>query len=473
VRSRARTLGAVSLVAVLAASVSASYARGVAEPKPGSAGIGDPYFPADGNGGIDVLHYNVHDEYAFATGRLSGRTRLKIRATQSLSRFNLDLLLPVSAVKVDGVRAAFSKPSRHELRITPRTPVRVGDVFSVVVRYAGKPGPISYLDERNWLANRKEVVTMNEPHMAPWWFPANDHPADKATFDIRITVPAGRKVVSNGRLVDRTVRGRQATTHWRAVEPMATYLAFFAAGDFETRKGSLKGRPWYVAVSKQLPASERSGLLGLMGKSPSITAWLEKQLGRYPFSTTGGLVTSLPVDFALENQTRPIYPAVSPSSVSLVVHELAHQWFGDSVSVRRWSDIWLNEGFATFMEVRYAETHGGSPGTAWLRDNYGFFGSGDRFWDVRIGAPGPKRLFDNAVYVRGAMTLQALRNRVGEADFWRILRGWAQQRRHGNGSVADFRAYAETVSGEDLGSFFTAWLDATARPADTAANGLG
>ncbi len=254
---------------------------------------------------------------------------------------------------------------------------------------------------------------------------------------------------------------------------MAPYLAFFAAGRFETRKGSLRGRPWYVAVSKQLPAGQRSGLIRLMKKSPRITAWLEKQLGRYPFSTTGGLVTSLPVGFALENQTRPTYPAVSPSSTSLVVHELAHQWFGDSVSVRRWSDIWLNEGFATFMEVRYSETHGGSSGTAWLRDSYRFFESDDRFWNVRIGAPGPKRLFDNAVYVRGAMALQALRNRVGETDFWRILRGWVQQRRHGNGSVSDFRAYAGTVSSEDLGSFFTAWLDTTARPADTATNGLG
>jgi aminopeptidase N len=470
---RARRLGAVALVAVLAASVSTSYAEGVAEPVTGSAGIGDPYFPADGNGGIDVLHYDVHDTYSFGKGRLSGHTRLTIRATQSLKSFNLDLLLPVSAVQVDGKRAAFTKPSRHELRITPQAPVAVGDVFSVVVDYQGKPGPISYEDERNWLANRHEVVTMNEPHMAPWWFPANDHPLDKATFDIHVTTAADRKVVANGRLVDRTVRRGQATTHWRAVEPMATYLAFFAAGKFEIRKGSLKGRPWYVAVSKQLPAGQRSGLIRLMKKSPRITAWLEHQLGRYPFSTTGGLVTSLPVGFALENQTRPTYPAVFSSSTGLVVHELAHQWFGDSVSVERWSDIWLNEGFATFMEVRYTETHGGSSGATWLRDNYQFFGAGDSLWDVRIGAPGASRIFDGAVYTRGGMALQALRNRVGETDFWRILRGWVQQHRHGNGSVADFRAHAETVSGEDLDSFFTAWLDTTARPANTVANGLG
>jgi aminopeptidase N len=469
---RARRLGAVALVAVLAASVTASHAEGVADPVAGSDGIGDPYFPADGNGGINVLHYDVHDSYAFGKGRLSGRTRLTIKATQSLSRFNLDLLLPVERVEVDGEPARFTKPSRHELQITPRTPLVEGSVFSVVVRYGGRPGPISYERERNWLGNRDEIVTMHEPHMAPWWFPANDHPLDKATFDIHVTVPSDRKVVANGRLVDRTVRGRKATTHWRAVEPMAPYLAFFAAGKFETRKGRYQGRPWYVAVSKQLPSGQRSGLIRLMKQSPRITAWLEQQLGPYPFSATGGLVTGLPVGFALENQTRPTYPAVSPGSTSLVVHELAHQWFGDSVSVEQWSDIWLNEGFATFLEVRYNETHGGPSGTTWLREAYGLHRAGDPFWDLRISDPGPRRMFDLAIYTRGAMALQALRLRVGEADFWRVLRGWVNGRRHANGSVADFRAYAETISGEDLDAFFTAWLDTPAQPASTPANGL-
>ncbi len=154
------------------------------------------------------------------------------------------------------------------------------------------------------------------------------------------------------------------------------------------------------------------------------------------------------------------------------MHELAHQWFGDSVSVKHWSDIWLNEGFATFLEVRYAETHGGGSGSTWLRQVYGSREAADSFWEVKISDPGPDDIFNGAVYDRGAMTLQALRHRVGEADFWKILRTWVSSRRHGNGSDTDFRALAEAISGEDLGSFFTAWLDTPARPADTAANGL-
>jgi aminopeptidase N len=469
--SRSKRLSAVALVAVLAASVSA-YAEGDSDPVVGSSGIGDPYFPVDGNGGIDVLHYDVHDSYSFGKGRLSGWTRLKVRATESLRSFNLDLLLPVDKVEVDGARARFAKPSRHELQITPATALGAGSVFSVVVHYRGKPGPISYAKERNWLADRDEVVTMNEPHMAPWWFPANDHPLDKASFDIHITVPGDRKVVANGQLVRRKVRGGKATTHWRAVEPMAPYLAFFAAGKFETHKGSYRGRPWYVAVSKQLPGGQRSGMVRLMKKTPRITHWLEGQLGRYPFSTTGGLVTGLPVGFALENQTRPTFPAVSPGATSLLVHELAHQWFGDSVSVKHWSDIWLNEGFATFMEVRYAETHGGSSGSTWLHQVYRARRPADAFWELKVSDPGAERIFDGAVYDRGGMTLQALRARVGEVDFWHILRSWVSGRRHGNGSDADFRAHAEAVSGESLDSFFAAWLDTSARPAATPDNGL-
>ena len=471
--ARPRRLGAIALVAALVASVSASNAEELPDPVAGAPGIGDAYFPADGNGGIDVLHYDIHDRYFFEKRKLVGHTRLKIRATQSLSAFNLDLLLPVEEVQINGVRARFTKPSRHELQITPNAPLAAGSVFSVVVHYRGKPGPIAYAKERNWLANRHEVVTMNEPHMATWWFPANDHPSDKATYDIHITVPKNRKVVANGHLVRRSVQGGRATTHWRAVEPMASYLAFFAAGSFETEKGRYRGRPWYVAVSKQVPAGQRSGLMRLMKKSPRITAWLEQQLGAYPFSTTGGLVTSLPVGFALENQTRPTYPVVPGHAVSLVVHELAHQWFGDSVSVAKWSDIWLNEGFATFMEVRYDETHGGGPGADWLDDSYRSHGAGEVFWKLRIGDPGASSMFDGAIYTRGAMTLQALRNRVGEADFWAILRGWLQSRRHRTGSDAEFRAYAQAASGEDLASFFVAWLDTPTRPAATAVNGLG
>ncbi len=442
-----------------------------AAPAPGGAGMGDPYFPLDGNGGIDVVRYRIHDAYDFGAKRLSGSTKLTVRATQDLSRFNLDLLLRVRKVTVDGKKAAFTKPNRHEVRIRPRSPIGDGERFEVKVWYAGHPARIAWDGESNWLADDEEVVAMNEPHMAAWWFPANDHPRDKARVDIRITVPRGKQVVANGRRLGRTVHGDRATTHWRADEPMVPYLAFFAAGSYVVDRGRRGGLPWYVAVSRQLPPRQRQASLRLLRRTPKLVGWLAGQLGEYPFSVTGGLTTGLEPGFSLENQTRPTYSPGAGRSKTTVVHELAHQWFGDSVSVENWRDIWLNEGSATFMEFRYAETHGGRSAASWLRQTYDARGPRDAFWDLRIGSPGKRHIFDGEIYYRGAMALQALRQRVGDGPFWTILRTWLSDRANGNGSTDDFQALAEDVSGESLTGFFEAWFFTGERPENTADNG--
>jgi aminopeptidase N len=447
----------------------------LATPTPGAPGAGDPYFPDDGNGGIDVVHYDVHDRYDLATGQLRGHTTLTVRATQDLSRFDLDLLLPASHVSVDGRTARHHRHGNHELVVTPRQPISAGSTFTVEVRYAGQPAGAREDGEANWLADQREAVAMNEPHMATWWFPADDHPSDKASYDVHITAPRGDQVVSNGLPVGRRVHGSWATTHWWAVEPMASYLAFFAVGRFEVRQGveaTASGpRQWYVAVSRELPARQRRAAVAVLQQTPSIVDWLESQLGPYPFSATGGLVTGLDPGFALENQTRPTYPRGGANQTTLV-HELAHQWFGDSVSVAQWRDIVLNEGFATFMELRWNETHGGQSAADWLRQMYRSRDLGPLFWKLPIDDPGAGQLFDGPVYDRGAMALQALRNRIGEDAFWTLLRSWASGHAYGNGSVPQFEALAAQVSGQDLIGFFDAWLHEPTQPANTAENGL-
>ena len=479
----ARRIAALTAAAALVASAAASApAVGSAldreQATHGAAGIGDPYFPLDGNGGIDVLRYDVHDRYRFADRWLSGWTTVTLRATESLSSFNLDLLLPVRSVSVDGHDTPFEK-THHELVV--QHAVVAGQAVRVVVRYAGRPSAYSYVGESNWLADGHEVVAMNQPHMAPWWFPANDHPLDRARMRISITVPKANQVIAGGLLVRREVRGGLATTTWRADEPMVPYLAFFAAGRFEVERGRSDGRPWYAAVSKLLSPSEQQVAMGLMEQTPRLLRWLERQVGDYPFSTTGGLTTGLPVGFALENQTRPTYPWMGdgPGAVSIVVHELAHQWFGDSVALQGWRDIWLNEGAATFMEHYFSETHGGETAQQWLRTSYDDTEADDRFWDLEVADPCPShtgcvsRIFDPRVYYRGAMTLQALRNVLGEDEFWTVLRRWVAERAGGTGSTEQFQALAEQVGGQDLGGFFEAWVRSTTRPADTVANGLG
>ncbi len=471
-----RLVARLTLALVLLLGLPVGAPAGAATPPPGAAGVGDPYFPLDGNGGIDVLSYDVHDRYQFGPRVLSGWTRLRVRATQTVSSFDLDFLLPVSSVRVQGARARFAQRP-HELVV--HRGLRAGQVVSVLVAYAGRPGRASYLGESNWLADRHEVVAMNQPHMAPWWFPANDHPLDKARMRISITVPRRVQVIANGARLRRAVHGRLATTTWAAAEPMAPYLAFFAAGRFRVAQGVDAGLPWSVAVSRRLPTGSQTSSMALMRRTPALVRWLESDLGSYPFSTVGGLTTVLDPGFALENQTRPTYTAMGdgPGAVDTVVHELAHQWFGDSVALAAWRDIWLNEGAATFMEWRYDETHGGEAAQQELLDYYDR-AADDPFWQREVADPCPDhracvgKIFDARVYERGAMTLQALRNRVGDAAFWQILRTWTSARAGGHGSTADFESLAARVSGLDLSGFFQAWLHAGTKPSATADNGL-
>jgi aminopeptidase N len=440
----------------------------------GAAGIGDPYYPLDGNGGIDVLSYDIRDRYRFGTGRLSGRTVVTLRTTQALSSFDLDFLLPVQRVRLSTGAATFSQAEHHELAIVPQSTIPAGTRLQATITYAGKPGAHRYAGESNWVANAREVEAVNEPHIAPWWFPSNDHPPDKARMSVRITVPRGRQVVSNGRLIGVRRHGDLATYHWGGGEPMATYLAFFVAGRFQVEKGTEHHLPYYLAVSRALPDPMRKAAMNGLSTTPGIVHWLQQQVGRYPFARTGGVVTALNPGFSLENQTRPVYPR--QVFRLLMVHELAHQWFGDSVSVHHWSDVWLNEGFATYLEQLWTEKRRHGPTTSeWLHNMYDTYGQDDTFWNGVVSDPGSDiaDLFAwPVVYQRGGMTLAALRNVIGTPTFTELVHRWTRENRYGHGTTDAFEAMAEDVSGQDLTSFFDSWVRQSGKPDATATNGL-
>jgi aminopeptidase N len=459
----------------------------------GAPGVGDDYYPLYGNGGYDVKHYLLTVAYDPATDRLVGVATISARATQTLCRFNLDFQgLTVRSITVDGKRASWTRSHDHELTVTPKHKLKQGRRFRTVVRYDGVPrtqqivfGP-DFTLEAGFIHTDDGAVIAGEPEVAANWFPVNDHPIDKAAYTFVVTVPAGLEVVGNGRLVGRRTHGRSTTWLWHAREPMASYLATATIGQFDLRRyRTADGLLMYDAFDPDLftepvnpddPASPTFGEIaqGSLARQGEILAFLSEQFGPYPFSTGGGLVDDYDnLFFALENQTRSIYSKyffTDPISGDfVVVHENAHQWYGDSVSVAEWKHIWLNEGFATYAEWLWSEDQGLGTTQEVFDFFYNLFPEDDPFWDVVIGDPGVEHLFDFAVYARGAMTLHVLRNQVGDRDFFRILRAWAARKAGGNGTTGQFIRLAERISGEQLDALFDLWLFTAGKPALEAA----
>ena len=471
--SRRRVTARIAAVLAIALTVPAGAAL-AGGGSPGSPGIGDPYYADYGNGGYDVRHYGIRVDYRPATDRIVGRTLVTAVAKKRLTRFNLDLVLPASRVLVNGRVAAF-RQSAHELVVTPRRAIGAGRVMKVLVRYAGKPANYTAHGISPWIRTADGAAAVGEPEIAPWWFPANDHPRDKATFDVRVTVPRNVEALGNGLLVSKRATGKHRTWHWREHKQMATYLAFFVAGQFDiTRSRTAAGLPVLTAVASNGGSAARFAAEDL-ARTPEVIDWHAARWGPYPFDSMGGVAPAASFGFALENQTRPVYSRLfwtGGNNIYVVVHELAHQWYGDSVSVRNWRDIWLNEGFASFTEWLWSEDHGEGTAQEIFDANYRGRPASDPFWDVRIGNPGKHNEFNGAVYDRGAMTLQALRNRIGEDDFFTVMRRWARVHRYQNAQISQFTALAERVSGKRLDGFFHTWLYRGTKPAATPANGF-
>lgn len=643
--------------------------------QPGAPGLGDPYYPLDGNGGYNVARYLLDLSYDPATDVLAGTATIRARATHNLSSFNLDLDgLNVRSVTVDGEEASYIR-SGKELTVTPEDGIRNGADFETKVKYDGVPRLLSdQFGPSGFFHTDDGSLVIGQPHVAATWFPANDHPLDKAAFTFRITVPEGLEVLANGVLVKHGSEDGKATWTWRADEPMATYLATASVGQFELNKykkngisyvdaldpdlftpvvqaksgknfawshnslnsytrlertisvpkegaalsfwlqrnietnfdftfvearpagsgswttlkddtGHTSGNPgpactdllgvhpflahyltdagngtcrptgstghWWAATGPSAgweswgvnlsrfagkdveiaityvsdgvgrfdgvsvdditvstgegstsfeddgntldgwhasgppegsPPSQAGWTAGVDGppslgdrveasfeRQPEIIDFLAGYFGPYPFKAAGGIVDDLAnLGFALENQTRPIYSKYffvdEQAGDSVVVHELAHQWVGDDLAVERWRDIWLNEGFAVYMEWLWNE-HEGRETPQQIFDFYAnVIPAGDPFWSVTIGDPGAGALFDIAVYVRGAMTLHALRTLVGDEVFFATIREWTGSNAGGNVSTADFIELSERLSGQDLTAFFTSWLYTPSKP---------
>jgi aminopeptidase N len=453
----------------VAATLTAGLPGQAAPPRfePGAPGIGDAYFPQSGNGGYDVKHYHLDLRYrppeaapAPLVGHLRAVATLRMRPTQNLSRFNLDLReLRVTRVKVDGRPAAF----RHvdgELVVKPRPRLRKGQTVTVKVRYRGATGQPRDIEDAlyGWVTFRDGAMVANEPDGAPTWFPSNDHPRDKATFSFDVTVPRGLVAVANGVLTDRRTARGWTTWSWREPDLMATYLATASVGDYRlSHSRGPRGLPIVDAVDKDLgPAADAA-----LRRQAAMIRFFEKPFTRYPFVAYGGIVDDDSIGYALETQTRPIYSG--PPGEGTVAHELAHQWFGNAVSPRRWRDIWLNEGWATYLSWMWLAHNGGDTVRARF-DEVMATPADDPFWQTVVADPGPTGLFADAIYDRGAATLQALRQTIGRRDFFRLARMWLRTYDDATSTTERFHALAEKVSGQELDAFFDAWVHSAGKP---------
>ncbi len=519
--------------------------------QPGADGVGDKLYPQSGNGGYDVQQYDLQLTWDNESGTIDAQTTIKSVATQDLSAFNLDFVgFDITQLTVDGQEVTYT---RKDTELTVDADVTKGKTFETVVAYNGKPTQVQDSITTGWIEIGDSVIVISEPIGAQGWFPSNDHPSDKALFTYAVTVPSDYEVAANGLPAEPVTTGDATTYRFAINEPMATYLATINIGQFQT----VEQVGTNVHIVNYFPP-DFTDPQNAFTRQPEILAFLSEKFGLYPFDTSGGIVVNQQLGVALETQTRPIYG--TDVSEIVVVHELAHQWFGDSISVASWDQIWMNEGFATFAELLWMEHIGGKAALDQTIQNryddlqgiYHFTKdelmsllesaqlpdvqlSSDKvsqllhvlvdsaaakadidavvaklpangasvsqigslvqsipiqgeivlkiidFYKVNslvTGDPLPadieeqttpnlhgpadvtssNTMFDGSVYQRGGLALQALRLKLGDETFFKLLQTYASQYAAQNVTTDDFTALAEKISGQDLKDFFQRWL---------------
>jgi len=436
-----------------------------ADPLTGSPGLGDSLYPGFGNGGYEVIAYTLDITVKdVSTSELEAAAVIDAVALQDLNRFNLDFIgFEVTSIQVQKEAAEFERRGQ-ELTVLLPSPLKNGEEFSVTVNYRGIPTPMQSQAlpfPTGWIAYESGIFVLSEPDGSASFYPVNDHPLDKAVYTLIVTVPKPYEVAANGTLEETKDNGNTTTYSFTVRDPMASYLTTININDFDTEEmvseGGIPIRNYYVA---SLPDDFNKSF----ARQGEMIDHFSELFGPYPFEVYGALVLDIQYGVALENQTMSIFgmDMVDPDDIegseAVVAHELAHQWFGDSVSVADWSDIWLNEGFATYGEGLWVEyLHGREGLDDWAAGLYEEVSAYPSFYPPP-GKPTPNDLFNGGVYLRGGLTLHALRLEVGDEAFFEILRTYHERYKFSNASTEDFIQVAEEVSAKELDDLFNAWL---------------
>lgn len=472
---------------------------GQEQPTPGARTLGDPLFPEVGNGGYDVSHYDVAIDWTTPDLFQAGTsTTVTATATQALSQLSLDLEgLTVGAVRVNGTAAAFAREvpaacsapvppgpcAATKLVITPAAAIPGGSTFTIAVDYTGDPQRHTDPDDSNegWVDTADGAFVVNEPVGAMTWMPVNNHPLDKATYDYEITVPTGKSGIGNGELVAPPVNNGDGTTtwSWSTDDPTSSYLSTATVGDFDfTESTTAGGLPIYDFVESGFSAPEKLAIEAVIDRQEDVIDYFTTIYGPYPFDSAGSVVDDADVGYALEVQAKAHYSS-STIAPTTFAHEIAHQWFGNSVTLGTWTDIWLNEGWAGWSEWIWDDEENGSPITPaqqfTLEFTPGVGGCPQNKWCVPPAQPTAETLFSTfPTYTRPAMMLEALHQILGRATFLELAADWHTAHRHGHGTTAQFIALAKDTSGfsganlTKLDAFFQEWLYGTTMPTITA-----
>ncbi len=437
-----------------------------------SPGLGDSLYPGFGNAGYDVRHYTldltIHD---VATSDMSAVVTIDAKATQDMGGFNLDFAgFDLDGVTVNGEPAGFER-DEQELTVKPAQPLESGEDFTVQVTYHGAPDVFesASVDEAiGWVVADGGSFVLSEPDGAASYYPVNDHPLDKASYTFRVTAPQPYVVAANGVLESTTDDGDTTTFVWEEREPMASYLTTVVIGEYDLETDESPGG---IPIRNYYDAGLDEDVREPFARQGEMLDLYSEIFGPYPFEVYGSIVLDTETGTALEAQTLSVYGVDQldledvAAAEQLVAHELAHQWFGDSVSVADWGDIWLNEGFATYAEGLWIEeTEGAAALDEWVVDTYDYVTESDEEM-LPPGEPQSRDLFNEGIYCRGGLTLHALRLEVGDDAFFDILGTYYARFAGGNARTDDFIAVAEEISGEDLGDFFDEWLYEEAMPA--------
>lgn len=433
---------------------------------------------AEARGDTDVLHYDLSLEIlpnsssgTIQSVRITGRTDIEFASNvNGLATFTIDLRNELNILSVTGNVAGWSRAS-HRITVTLAQPLAAGQVSQVSVRYQGYPPDPSAF---NWFLRNGQLVlaTFSQVNRASTWWACKNVVDDKATIDVDVTVPGGLVAISNGVEVGEESRsGGRKRFLWSETRPIAPYLVSLAVSDYrrydlaweyegENGVETLPVPCWtypdhWDPVAKAPLPPQKAGCDEL----PEMLETFSDVFGLYPFvgEKYGVVETGDPVESqqSMENQTVSSMRQLADFTRTMA-HELAHQWWGDEITVSTWNHAWLHEGFATYSEAIFEERRPG--------------GSMDAYWeaqhanrptnpDAQTFRPDGTPMLDNdAVYKKGAWVLHMLRGVLGDAAFFRALGDYRAARRYGSASTADFAAEVSASVGRDLGWFIDQWV---------------